>query len=180
MIHKDVANQQKRSVPHRFYCLISTRISIMTTFVIVVFLLFVSVNSFSISLRGRLLLNGSSSKKIDSNSIAEVKLIEISSSRVICETHVRPIGFPIHFVLKFQPDDIDSMENVVIRATVRDLFGLTMYQNEFWTPIVPLGDDRTMFVDISMMTTKNRWPELIGINGEEAVERIKKETGSSC
>ncbi|CAF0992667.1 unnamed protein product [Rotaria sp. Silwood1] len=103
-------------------------------------------------------------------------------AKVIARSISKAIRFPIAFAIKYLPSQISEGRTYSLSATIRDKNNELLYINDVNIRVTPVGPRRTKFIDVPVIKTKpvvnkNQWPELVGKNGQAAVNIIKKETG---
>ncbi|CAF3531835.1 unnamed protein product [Rotaria sp. Silwood1] len=106
-------------------------------------------------------------------------------AKVIARSISKAIRFPIAFAIKYLPSQISEGRTYSLSATIRDKNNELLYINDVNIRVTPVGPRRTKFIDVPVISVKqtkpvvnkNQWPELVGKNGQAAVNIIKKETG---
>ncbi|CAF3987842.1 unnamed protein product [Rotaria sordida] len=175
--------------------------SIMYTlhiFVFIINLIYInSLDTASVSqhgqyllMRGRVIFLPSFKISIESGARLIVELQDTSladaPAKVIARTIRKAVQFPISFAIKYLPSKVSNRRIYSLSATVRNKKNELLYINNVHVRVIPIGSRRTKFVNIPVIRVKQtttpilnkyRWPELIGKNGQEVVNIIKKETG---
>ncbi|CAF1322512.1 unnamed protein product [Rotaria sordida] len=108
-----------------------------------------------------------------------------ASAIVIARSISKAVQFPISFAIKYSPSQILEGHTYSLSVTIKDNKNELLYINDVYIRVTPVGSSRTKLIDIPVKSVKqtnpvlnkNQWPELIGKNGQEAVNIIKKETG---
>jgi len=143
-----------------------------------------------LTLRGRVVFPDVPRAIVDAQGKLIVELQDTSladaPARVIARTVGKSIRFPMAFALKYSPKDIVDGFDYSLRVRIEDKNGKLLYTNDRRISVKPTGLTRTKLIDVPVIVVrgqdtgpKRQWPELVGKNGAEAVETIKKETGNS-
>ncbi|CAF2531536.1 unnamed protein product [Rotaria sp. Silwood2] len=145
----------------------------------------------TITLRGRVIFPSGSRMPIESDGTLTVELQDTSladaPARVIAQGTGKAIRFPMAFAIKYSPKQIIPGSFCSLHVTIRNKNNELLYINDVHIRVNPIGLDRTTFIDVPVILVKNtkpvvkktQWPELVGMNGQDAVQIIKQETGFS-
>ncbi|CAM4913574.1 unnamed protein product [Rotaria socialis] len=106
-------------------------------------------------------------------------------AKAIVRTSRKANRFPIRFTIQYSPSQVSSRSSYSLSVTIKNKKNELLYINNVHTKVIPLGEKRTKFIDVPVISVtrtsstlnKKEWPELVGKKGEEAVKIIKKETG---
>ncbi|CAM2714627.1 unnamed protein product [Rotaria socialis] len=105
-------------------------------------------------------------------------------AKAIVRTSRKANRFPIRFTIQYSPSQVSSRSSYSLSVTIKNKKNELLYINNVHTKVIPLGEKRTKFIDVPVISVtrtsstlnKKEWPELVGKKGEEAVKIIKKET----
>ncbi|CAF1059388.1 unnamed protein product [Adineta ricciae] len=144
------------------------------------------------TLRGRVVFPSGSREPVESDGVLTVELQDTSlmdaPAKIIGQGVGKAIRFPMAFAVKFPPKEISKGHSYSLQISIRNKKNELLYVNDFHVSVVPTGANRTKFIDVPVVLVakskpkeekKHQWPELLGTNGQEAVNIIKKETGFS-
>jgi len=157
------------------------------------------INGFSIipgfenyfTMYGQVIYPGGSQISIQPNSQLIIELQDISITYDLAKTIARQISdavvFPIIFDISYTSNEITYGHLHVLNAKIINKYYDVLFVNEKRIEVKLLGTGRTKFIDIPVVPIKQydlvppikllEWPELVGMNGDEAVDIIKQETG---
>lgn len=145
-----------------------------------------------LTLRGRVIFRDVPRALVDAQGKLTVELQDTSMAdapaRVIARSVGKSIRFPMAFALKYYPKDVTNGFEYSLRVRIEDKDGNLLYTNDRRITVNPVGLQRTKLIDVPVIIVqgkksgkktgkKTEWSELIGKDGQEAVEIIKKETG---
>ena len=163
----------------------------MTLIFIATLVLFASTGladslGWKMALRGRVVFPEGPRTPVECDGVLEVLLQDTSMADAPAQTVARYLGkaieFPIHFALKYDPEEVLPGRSYSLRISIRNKKNELLYTNDAHLGVTPVGEERTTFIDtpvilVKRVARKTQWPELIGQTGEEAVRVIKEETG---
>ncbi|CAF3342104.1 unnamed protein product [Rotaria socialis] len=147
------------------------------------------VTEQKLTMRGRIIFPSGLPTPIESDGILQVELQDTSiadaPAKVIARGFGKAIRFPMAFAIKYSPKQIVDGLTYSLRITIRNKNNELLYTNDAHIGVNPIGVGRTTFIDAPVVLVKktapverkHQWPELIGLDGDEAVRIIKKETG---
>ncbi|CAF3839497.1 unnamed protein product [Rotaria sp. Silwood1] len=140
-------------------------------------------------LTGRVTFPGGSSVPIEPDGKLTVELQDTSladaPAKVIARGTSKVTRFPVVFGLKYSPSQILDGHTYSLDASIKNKKNELLYTNDVYIRVTPLSVNRKKLIEVPVKlikkttpaSKKHHWPELVGKNGQEAVQIIKKETG---
>ncbi|CAF2544178.1 unnamed protein product [Rotaria sp. Silwood2] len=99
-------------------------------------------------------------------------------AKTIARSISKAVRFPMTFTIKYSRSQVSEGRTYSLSATVRDKNNELLYINDAHIRVIPVGPRRTKFIDVPVIrvkqtnpvVNKERWPELVGKNGREAIK----------
>lgn len=117
-------------------------------------------NEEKLLIRGRVTFPGGSRISIESGAKLTVKLQDTSLADAPAVVIAQGTGtakrFPMAFAIRYAPSQINNQRSYSLSVTINDKNNQLLYINDVQVPVIPLGVNRTRFIDVSVIRVKRK------------------------
>lgn len=111
-------------------------------------------------IRGRVTFPGGSRVVLESAAKLTVALQDTSLADAPAVVIAQGTGtarrFPMAFTIRYPPSQVINGKSYSLSVTIKDKNNQLLYINDVYVPVVPLGTNRTRFVDVPVIRIKRK------------------------